>query len=412
MNITDTKKDVIFFIALILFVSSYVVDLPAGIGIAYIGLLLVILTITYAYYNSHKIPLRLTALEVFVSLFVIFCLLSTLWAVNRTYAMSRCIGLIEMLAILFVLSIVFYEDVDVDSLLRVIMVGYYFVVGYVLIRFGIGDSLSLLLSGERIPNFILNSNVLGACSAYSLLLTLYYFTKRERNSWIFLSVFSIIGLVVSGSRKAIVIIVIGAILYFTLINLGAKKGMAIIKIFASILSLIIVIYFLSRLSVFSGVNDRIVEMINGLIGQGVTDSSTITRMRLKQVGFDLFRTHWLKGVGIDNPGIFGGLAFQREYYYLHDNYVELLAGVGIIGFVLYYLPFLIIAIRYIRYRDFNDKEYDICVALLFVWLIMDYGIVTYSFIGTYFFLLAFWMESEKMKRIYNQSIKRTIKHES
>lgn len=401
MNLTASRKDAIYFFTLVLFTSSYIVDLPAGIGIAYIILLLASLVICYVAYDFyHKISIKLSGLEIFFSLFVLFCMMSCKWAVNPSYSISRCKGMVESLIIVFVLYTVHYRDDNADSLLKAIMIGYYIVVGYVLIKYGVVNTVSLITNGERIPNFILNSNVLGACSAYSLLLTAHYIFKRERHFWYVFSIVPIAGLVVSGSRKAIIIIVIGVMVYFSLIQLGAKRGAAIVNVIASVIALGVLIYLLSKLSVFSGVNDRIVQMINGLVGHGGTDSSTITRMRLKQVGFELVSKNWLKGVGIDNPGLFGGAAFQREYYYLHDNFLELLAGVGVIGFVLYYMPYIIVLIRYIKYRNFKDREYNICVTLLIVWLIMDYGIVTYSYIGTYFFLLAFWIESEKLKRIH------------
>ena len=53
----------------------------------------------------------------------------------------------------------------------------------------------------------------------------------------------------------------------------------------------------------------------------------------------LFYQSPITGVGVNNPSVYTFFLYGKENYYLHNNYIELLAGTGIIGLigVLFYV---------------------------------------------------------------------------
>ena len=57
------------------------------------------------------------------------------------------------------------------------------------------------------------------------------------------------------------------------------------------------------------------------------DSSTIIRMALVDIGWDLFYQSPITGVGVNNPSVFTYFVYGKEIT-LHNNYIELLAGTG------------------------------------------------------------------------------------
>ena len=82
---------------------------------------------------------------------------------------------------------------------------------------------------------------------------------------------------------------------------------------------------------FSEVLDRMSNMVEAFTGTG-GDSSTIIRLALVDIGWDLFYQSPITGVGINNPSVYTFFVYGKDNYYLHNNYIELLAGTGVIGY--------------------------------------------------------------------------------
>ena len=100
-------------------------------------------------------------------------------------------------------------------------------------------------------------------------------------------------------------------------------------------------------------------------------------MLMINVGYSIFANNPLWGCGINNA------QFILEYYfartYLHNNYIELSADLGLIGFCLYYLVYLYDIIGLIKYRRlkvYNELS-SILIILLIMLLIADISVVFY-----------------------------------
>ena len=118
-------------------------------------------------------------------------------------------------------------------------------------------------------------------------------------------------------------------------------------------------------------------MVEAFTGTG-GDSSTIVRLMLVDIGWDLFHQSPLIGVGIHNPSVYTYSIFGIENYYLHNNYIELLAGTGIIGVVTYYSMYVYLVYNMLRYHDLHSNEYVMVFILLMSQLVMDMGLVSYE----------------------------------
>lgn len=96
-------------------------------------------------------------------------------------------------------------------------------------------------------------------------------------------------------------------------------------------------------------------VINAVFGNGKVDSSTIKRSNLRALGIEWFLKHPFAGIGIANPHI-----LTNQYYafdaYLHDNFVELLCGGGIIGFSLYYSMYVYLFLQLWNYRRIDPQR--------------------------------------------------------
>lgn len=361
--------------------------------------LTMVLLLVYTVENKGIIKIYFTVYHTHLLLFCLFCYLSSTWAVYKDLAIGKGNTLLE---ILLLTTAVFYcanRENAVDFLLKAVMWGGFCVSFYVIFYYGAGGIFNVFREHVRIDSTLINANSLGICSAYSLLISLYYIIYDKTHLWNIVMIPSIIMLAASGSRKAILMVIGGTLILFTLKNIDRRnvvRGM--LRIVLAVLLILIVFIFLSRLSIFEEVKIRMAGMLSTILGRGAVDSSTVTRLRLIEIGIDVFKEHPFIGLGIDNTSILAAGIFNKESYYLHNNFVEMLANGGIVGFVLYYFFYVYVLGGMIKYRDFNDKEYNICLTLLLLVLIMDYGVVSYLNKGIYIFKIIFLFQLKKLRK--------------
>lgn len=361
--------------------------------------LTMVLLLVYTVENKGIVKIYFTIYHIHLLLFCLFCYLSSTWAVYKDLAIGKGNTLLE---ILLLTTAVFYcanRENAVDFLLKAVMWGGFCVSFYVIFYYGAGGIFNVFREHVRIDSTLINANSLGICSAYSLLISLYYIIYDKTHLWNIVMIPSIIMLAASGSRKAILMVIGGTLILFTLKNIDRRnvvRGM--LRIVLAVLLILIVFIFLSRLSIFEEVKIRMAGMLSTILGRGAADSSTVTRLRLIEIGMDVFKEHPFIGLGIDNTSILAAGIFNKESYYLHNNFVEMLANGGIVGFALYYFFYVYVLGGMIKYRDFNDKEYNICLTLLLLVLIMDYGVVSYLNKGIYIFKIIFLFQLKKIRK--------------
>jgi Lipid A core - O-antigen ligase and related enzymes len=361
--------------------------------------LTMVLLLVYTVENKGIVKIYFTLYHIHLLLFCLFCYLSSTWSVYKDLAIGKGNTLLE---ILLLTTAVFYcanRENAVDFLLKAVMWGGFCVSFYVIFYYGAGGIFNVFREHVRIDSTLINANSLGICSAYSLLISLYYIIYDKTHLWNIVMIPSIIMLAASGSRKAILMVIGGTFILFTLKNIDKRnvvRGM--LRIVLAVFLILIVFIFLSRLSIFEEVKIRMAGMLSTILGRGAADSSTVTRLRLIEIGMDVFKEHPFIGLGIDNTSILAAGIFNKESYYLHNNFVEMLANGGIVGFALYYFFYVYVLGGMIKYRDFNDKEYNICLTLLLLVLIMDYGVVSYLNKGIYIFKIIFLFQLKKLRK--------------
>ena len=347
---------------------------------------------------SHGIiRVEFSYFHTYILVFGFFCLASSLWAQSPELAISKGIDIIEIFIIMLIVSICFQQVDSVDSILKAIMWGYYAVILYEIVFYGWDYFVTVMKESTRVTSELLNSNTLGMCAAFAIMINLYLLLSKKISLWtVTLLFFGMVVVIASGSRKALVSLFLGIFFFFLVRSL--RKDQQTLPLFRFLIALPVVAfigYQILRLPIFSGIMKRMEGMFNIVVG-GTVEKSAMIRMSLVQLGLELFKQHPLLGVGIDNPRLYT-YEVVGETYYLHNNYMEILSSGGIVGFISYYWIYVKLLISYIRRRDFDDLQYCICFVLLILLLIMDYGMVSYYSKSTYVFLFLF-VEFEKKLR--------------
>lgn len=204
-------------------------------------------------------------------------------------------------------------------------------------------------------------------------------------------------MILTGSKKGLLVLVIIFVMYFVII----KKP---IKYLMFPLLLLIFVYAIFNVQfLYDTIGFRVVDMLATLeIGTSVTAAqSTAIRDSMIKEGLRSFWNH---------PFFGGGMNYfqfiNNTRYYSHNNYVELLNNMGIVGLILYYGPFINVFIKLIhsiKKRLLNEetrKLYVFLVAYLSVKFILDWAMVSYTALCTFTipFLFVFEIVRREKKR--------------
>lgn len=119
-------------------------------------------------------------------------------------------------------------------------------------------------------------------------------------------------------------------------------------------------------------------LFNLLSGEGEADYSALSRADMIDYGLQQWLYSPIWGYGLDSFKYFYGLV-TGVVSYSHNNYVELLFDLGLIGCILYYIFYLKILIKGLTLRNrLPSYARAFSVAVIVSFLIYEFGAVTYS----------------------------------
>jgi len=163
-------------------------------------------------------------------------------------------------------------------------------------------------------------------------------------------------------------------LFAILIFGGSRKNIVVIPVIALYFSLTQAIYGLFTLDFLSQIRNRLMDMFSsiGLFSSvsSAIDQSTQERLYLIEEAKKVWKDTLFWGVGWDNFRYYNSLKL-----YAHNNYWELLASLGLIGFLIFYSYFLKIfhfVLRNIKNEFYKDANV-FASGILIAFMIQDYG---------------------------------------
>ena len=386
------------WILTVFLLSSFVIfDQNAWISKILLGATFAIL-IADAILGKGKITVSFGPFHIHVLIFVFFCYASSLWAWRPAAATGKATTILEILICMSVLYFHYAKQDTVSELVDAVMWAGYVITIYTFLFVGISTIKMIAAGGDRLVSAYTNINSIGIAVAISAVFSIHnvlFITRRVQLKHLFV-VPEIILVGLSGSRKTLLIVGIGIVL-LVLIRYRSRN-MLNTTLYWAILGVIIVVLsrLLLSLPIFSAVNERMSGLFALITGKGEIDSSSVKRATYIQIGLEQFLRTPITGIGIGSTG-----ALLQQYYgldtYLHNNFVELLASGGIIGFLIFYSIHMHLLYDYLKYRRKDDPYLVLCVVFLLVQLIMEYGMVSYYSKTTYFYFLIFFLEARNLK---------------
>ena len=380
------KKDIFGFLTLGI-INAFMV-FRGTLPILYVlQLLFVLYGILFVLKNHGRIGLNIYCR--FYIFFGIWSMSSYIWAINKSMALNSIISIIQIITICIIMSFYINSLNRVNRILYFIALSSLVMLVYFIIKTPLTDwkdaiwgGYSASTSQGRFGRAIGHhpNSVGDLCSISALVWFYFYLLNKNKFNLIIMMIFSVMVLF-SKSRISLLTLVFN-ILYLILIYRKRKKNK--IYIIAIIIgALIILSWAIFNIPVLYELVGYRMEAMMGIINHSyMIDASTNTRINMIKYGFEMFKSNPILGVGIGNYAYYGyhiyGLFAE---VYSHNNYIEMLSNIGIVGFISYYFIPVYTCIKLRKLVNILTGRERILCAFLFVIMISrligDFGRVSY-----------------------------------
>lgn len=360
-----------------------------------ITLLIVMVYSSVSGFNLFSIVIN-RPFHLHIASFAIFCFLSSLWAWSPSLAVSKGITIFSILICFLFIYPYFQKKRSVELLLDAFMYSGYGIAMYTVLYYGVSGIVSMLSGNIRLGNDFTNANSIGLVAATSCIIQCSYLLKGEKRLLSIFLIPCIISLAISQSRKAIIMLIAGiAFLIMTKDGDKASVFRKIINIAIGVIAIALFIFLLSKLKIFAGVFHRFETLLESMNGKRAEDVRAVYR----RIGMQQFFKTPILGIGMGNSLELLELAGERRTY-THCNFVELLSCGGLLGFLIYYIIYVRLLSGLLKYREYRSETTNLCIVLLVLMLIMDYGMVTYYDKQQYLYFMCFFLQLDFVKEDY------------
>ena len=321
---------------------------------------------------------------------------SVFWAANEYIANMMIKTMWQIFILFFIVYNLFCEKKTEDAyefyIKALYTAGIVFVV-YTMCTYGVTDVIKMMSDGNnvRIGADVAQTNTFGINHATTTIIAFYYLIYKSKHRLFHMVVLflTFVFAMASGSRTAVLIICIGA-LYLIYRRYSLRK---FYKTIVVILLVIIVFVSAIQLPMFETVRLRMEQMVNNIIGTSGGDSSSRVRMNMILIGWKLLQQRMLTGYGAGNYG------YVSNYNtYAHNNFVEILADYGLIGFIVCYTTY-IIAFKNLRKNKSSSAKVLFCIFI--VKFLMEIATITY-YDKLHWIMLAFCLMQKREETIQLQ----------
>lgn len=304
-----------------------------------------------------------------------FALLSRIWSSSVNHSLfSTVISFFQVLVIGF-LVLDYYQDTKKTN---EVILAYIFGCALLVVRFFIEIPYSSWGLQSRFPrSSIFGGNGPAISLSFAAVLLFGLLLKNRKNIKgyfrtiiiIFICLFVFVSLLM-GTRKAVIILLSGLVLIilFEADTINKKIGSIILAVIVVTGTYLLV----TKVPIiYNSVGYRLESVMTGLSEAGNGDASFNSRSLFAKDAWNVWKQNPIIGIGQDGYRYVNSVI---SGYYSHNNYVEILANLGLVGFVIYYSFFSVLmkdSLKIIK------KDYLPFVLLIIV-LLIDFFRISYS----------------------------------
>ncbi len=367
------KESIQKFLLFLYLVSISAYKLGTGMDDIIIKILPISFLVLITLFNIRKIVIS-KILKWYI-IFWLFYILSLLWTESVKYTMQLLPYIIYILPAIYCMPFIIKGKNDIEDCMKLVIYSFLYTILLILIRSGIG-SIGSIRYGFEVG---LHPNSFGSRMVIGSMFSLYFANsekyKRKKVFYFFLTFLFGFMTVFSGSRKAIITLLLGFTLYEIFLAKGFKVLINTFKSFL-IVGLIIFITFNNPLA-YNILGSRFENLYN-MVFEDEMDTGIVKRNFYAENAIMLFKEKPIIGVGGNGFKAYMDFIDYKHIVYSHNNYLELLSTLGIIGFLLYYYIWIYVIMGLIKsFKKKNDNLNLNFLIIIGIILITDLGNVSY-----------------------------------
>lgn len=323
----------------------------------------------------------------FLAVFLLYTILACFWSKASNPFGDVIRVLLKYAVFAFCLYNIIETKDDCETCLRLICLSGLGFSIFSAMFYGLPHVLSAIQTGERLGEEICGINPFGLYAGLTVSLCLYFAKNRNRIHYYVLMLLPTVLVLASSSRKAMLLVFCAIVYFFVIQKMQKSFGKGLVVLGAILGGL----FLLLQLPAFEQVLQRLQIFFETTVqGSTTSDQSTEIRIKLIEIGMNIFKDHALFGNGTNSFRHIASAYFSTGEISAHNTYVDILANFGIIGFLSYYIPVLILAWKLLKGVL---REIPVFYCMLFVIgitvVLLDMSYVSYHFIVPYMFYSLF-----------------------
>lgn len=244
------------------------------------------------------------------------------------------------------------------------------IIGYILAM----EMNSIVVGSVRIGDSLAgNVNSVGIALGIMSIFISYNFCCAHKVRILFMWIVTVAMMLLTGSKKTVFYIGLDLMMFFLSTN-GKRRYQRFI--FVVILAVSFGLIIMNVPMFYDIIGFRIEDMLKQLLGNSSVHVSYSTEVRAKMIieGTQIFWDHPIMGGG---ERYFGSKTING-YDYSHCNYIEILCNFGLVGMLIYYLPYLSKLIEVINLKGINVEKKSLLIILIMSVLVIDWMAVSYT----------------------------------
>lgn len=361
------------------------------------------LYLIYIYINEKKA--KISQGIIWYGMFFCFVLFSSIYTVNRINPEYVYVRMMICFCVQFFVTQVAKFDGDYNSFIRGVALGGILGIGIVLI------SQYSFIGIKRLGSGIYGSYAefgnICMQTVIAMIWLLYRKLVKKRIAYIGI-IISIIGVILSGARKAM----LAPVMFFIVLQLIDRRNKINKKIlFCLLMGLISVIFIYMSLNVkflYDAIGYRIETGISTVLGEEKSDASLNERSLFKEIAKRMFFEKPITGWGVHSFA-YENYLITGKLLYAHDTFWEILSCYGVVGFLLYFSAYIRILSEHRKFTQEDDEGLYLIAQTIVILIMEPFSISFLSIIQVT--LLASSLQYVKEKK-NEKNIKKNYKNNS
>jgi len=375
-----------YIVSIIVFKMHYTI-VSHVLGILMIGNLVLLMLL-----HSHQ-KYRYNSVVLIYFIFSMLALFSSLWSIDFDNTSFRAVQILVLSLYMFVIYNSFVIFKMQNTFLNAILIGS--LINYLLLLGIVPTPFPVITEwGNRAFGTVGNPNVLAFVMLLSILVSSMYIEMRDKINTIFYYyqylniVLALYIILLTASKKGAIF---GAILFFIFLFQTVKDPKLFFKFVVGVILGIFILSYIINIDNVTGAFENTLRRFMSFgsqISSESTSGSTGERKYFIELGLVLFQNNPIWGYGLDTFRY-----LNDKGIYAHNNYIELLVDLGMVGLVLFY--YIYFSLMRKIFNMYDKKIRNFLFAFILILLFMEMAYVSYGLKLVLITLLAISSFAEK-----------------